>query len=121
MCEEGLIFSVYSSTANFLCESDFIGKHLSDPTGLQHIAPREPRILTLTTKFDSMVWPHCWVVMRAAVLRTEGEAMRTKEWGAAWTTTVGERGCWSVAVAHEFMKLLWGLVFAYEGALAKDL
>ena len=59
---------MYSSTADFLCELEVTGKHPSDPTVLRHVAPKEPRILTLTTKFESMFWPHCWVVMEAAVL-----------------------------------------------------
>ena len=55
------------------------------------------------------------------MLHREGEAMRTREWGTAWSTTAGDRGCWLVAAGHKLMKLLWDFVFACEGALGKDL
>ena len=53
------------------------------------------------------------------MLRREGEAMRRREWDAAWSTAAGERGCWLVGVGHELMKLLSGLLFACDGALRR--
>ena len=67
MCDEGLISSVHLLKADFLCESELTGKHLSGPTVIPHVPSREPRMYTLTTKFESMVWSNGEVVMKAVV------------------------------------------------------
>ena len=105
----------------FLCQSEVSRKHPSDPTGLWHVAPREPINLTLTSKVDGMFRPHGSVVMGAAGLHSGWTPRRTREWGVAISCASTETGCRTVATAHELMKLFCYPLFICEGALVKDL
>ena len=46
MCEKGLHLSVNSSTLDFLGQSEFTGKLLSDPMAPRHVGRGELRIWT---------------------------------------------------------------------------
>ena len=53
--------------------------------------------------------------MRAAVKCRDCEAIRSRKWGASWSTAETERGLLSVVASDKGMRMLSGLVHAYGG------
>ena len=91
---------------HFLSQSDLMGKHPSDPTGLPQLPLRELKNLLFTTFVVGALRFACATRLGtsgAEVLQSGLHARRTREWGVATSSALAVRGCRTVTAPHEVM------------------